>query len=117
MTVTLEQADVIVVGSGFAGLAAAVEAAEAGCSVVVLEKMIAFGGNSAISDGGIAAPGIDYQVAAGISDSPDLMYEDLLKAGEGLNYPKQVEVKNRLEEKGLSDFQPIITMGSSIYGV
>lgn len=92
MTVTLEQADVIVVGSGFAGLAAAVEAAEAGCSVVVLEKMMAFGGNSSISDGGIAAPGIDYQVAAGINDSPELMYEDLMKAGEGLNYPKLVRI-------------------------
>lgn len=92
MTVTLKQADVIVVGSGFAGLAAAIEAAETGCSVAVLEKMMAFGGNSAISDGGIAAPGIDYQVAAGINDSPELMYEDLMKAGEGLNYPKLVRI-------------------------
>jgi flavocytochrome c len=88
LAVSLEQADVVVIGSGFAGLAAAIEAAETGCSVAVLEKMMAFGGNSAISDGGIAAPGIDYQIAAGINDSPELMYEDLMKAGEGLNYPE-----------------------------
>jgi flavocytochrome c len=87
-----EQADVVVIGSGFAGLAAAIEAAEAGCSVVVLEKMMAFGGNSAISDGGIAAPGTDYQSAAGIIDSSDLMYEDLIKAGEGLNYPELARI-------------------------
>lgn len=92
MVLTLEQTDVIVVGSGFAGLAAAIEAAEAGCSVIVLEKMMAFGGNSAISDGGIAAPGIDYQLAAGINDSPELMYEDLMNAGEGLNYPNLVRI-------------------------
>ena len=92
MTVSLEQVDIIVIGSGFAGLAAAIEAAEAGRSVIVLEKMMAFGGNSAISDGGIAAPGTDYQINAGIVDSPELMYEDMLKAGEGLNYPELTRI-------------------------
>ncbi|KJS21714.1 MAG: hypothetical protein VR72_09495 [Clostridiaceae bacterium BRH_c20a] len=84
--------DIIVVGSGFAGLAAAIEAAEAGVSVIVLEKMMAPGGNSVISDGGIAAPGTTYQIDAGISDSPELMYQDMLTAGEGLNYPELVKV-------------------------
>lgn len=92
MTVSLSEVDIVVIGSGFAGLAAAIEAAEAGRSVVVLEKMMAFGGNSAISDGGIAAPGTDYQLNAGIVDSPELMYEDMLKAGEGLNYPELARI-------------------------
>lgn len=39
-------ADVIVIGSGFAGLAAALEAKEKGASVMLLEKMPAYGGNS-----------------------------------------------------------------------
>ncbi len=84
--------DLIIIGSGFAGLAAAIEAAEAGAEVMVLEKMKAPGGNSVISDGGIAAPGTDEQVKAGIADSAQLMYEDMIRAGEGLNYPELVKI-------------------------
>jgi flavocytochrome c len=82
--------DVIVIGAGFAGLAAAIEARNAGASVVVLEKMKAPGGNSIISDGGIAAAGTAMQRRLGIEDSPELMYEDMLRAGLGLNQPALV---------------------------
>lgn len=44
-----ETFDVVVIGSGFAGLAAAIEARLAGASVCVLEKMRVHGGNSAIN--------------------------------------------------------------------
>lgn len=87
-----EIADVIIIGSGFAGLAAAIEARNAGGSVIVLEKMKARGGNSIISDGGIAAAGTMMQEKAGIKDSPELMYTDMLKAGLGLNHPELVRV-------------------------
>ncbi|KAF0807652.1 flavocytochrome c [Alcanivorax xiamenensis] len=46
-----EEVDVIVVGSGFAGLAAAHEVARAGASVALLEKMRTPGGNSIIVQG------------------------------------------------------------------
>ena len=82
--------DVVVIGSGFAGLAAAIEAREAGASVVVLEKMRAPGGNSIISDGGIAAAGTALQKKFGYEDSPELMYSDMMKAGLGLNHPDLV---------------------------
>jgi flavocytochrome c len=85
-----EKTDVLVIGSGFAGLAAAIEAANAGASVVVLEKMKAAGGNSIISDGGIAAADTVMQKKRGISDTPGLMYDDMLKAGLGINYPDLV---------------------------
>ena len=35
-----ESADVVIIGSGFAGLAAAIEAKQAGASIIILEKMI-----------------------------------------------------------------------------
>ena len=85
-----EITDVVIIGSGFAGLAAAIEAHNTGASVIILEKMNAPGGNSIISDGGIAAAGTAMQKKLGIKDSPDLMYRDMLKAGLGLNYPDLV---------------------------
>jgi len=84
------QVDVIVVGSGFAGLAAAIEASLRGGNVIVLEKMKAIGGNSILSDGGIAAPDTQEQHDAGIVDSIELMFDDMMKSGEGRNDPKIV---------------------------
>jgi flavocytochrome c len=83
-----ETVDVLVVGSGFAGLSAAIEASKAGKSVLVIEKMKNAGGNSIISDGGIAAPDTLLQKKRGIVDSPEKMYDDMLRAGLGLNHPK-----------------------------
>ena len=87
-----ETADVIIVGSGFAGLSAAIESRNAGASVLVLEKMKALGGNSTISDGGIAAPGTDMQLKNDIKDSADLMYGDMMRAGLGMNDSKLVRI-------------------------
>ncbi len=86
------ETDVVVVGSGFAGLAAAIESRQAGCSVMILEKMKGFGGNSTISDGCVAAADTGLQRAADIEDSPERMYQDMLTAGLGLNQPELVRV-------------------------
>jgi succinate dehydrogenase/fumarate reductase flavoprotein subunit len=82
-----EKIDVIVVGSGVAGLCAAIEAADTGASVIVVEKMKITGGNSRISDGGLSAPGNFLQKKFGINDSVDLFMEDMMKAGLDLNHP------------------------------
>ena len=87
-----EVADVVVIGSGFAGLAAAIEAGNAGASVIILEKMKGRGGNSVISDGLVAAAGSALQIKKGITDSPQIMFEDMLKAGLGLNHPALVKL-------------------------
>lgn len=82
--------DVVVVGSGFAGLAAAIEARNAGASVTVIEKTHSLAGNSKMSDGGMAAVDSPKQRERGIEDSVDLFVDDLLSAGGRLNDPKLV---------------------------
>lgn len=81
-----EEHDVIVIGSGFAGLAAAIEARLCGSDVLVLEKMRTPGGNSAICGGLFAAAGSKLQARDGITDTPALMLNDMLEAGTGLNH-------------------------------
>ena len=93
--------EVIVIGSGFAGLAAAIECKMNGGDVIVLEKMKAIGGNSIISDGGIAAPDTIEQRNLGIQDSIDLMYEDMMRSAEGLNDPK---ITRRVCEEALDAY-------------
>ncbi len=80
-----EIVDVIIIGGGFAGLSAAIEAKLQGKQGVVFEKMAKIGGNSIISDRGIAAATTDLQEKHHIQDSLSLMKEDILKAGKYVN--------------------------------
>ncbi len=82
-----ERTDILIIGSGAAGLSAAIEARCAGASVIVVEKMNLTGGNTRISDGALSAAGNFVQQRKGIQDSPELFYEDMLRAGLGLNHP------------------------------
>jgi 3-oxosteroid 1-dehydrogenase len=63
--------DLVVAGSGGAGMTAALTAAQLGMSVVVIEKAAFFGGSTARSGGGIWAPGNAVLRAAGIVDTPE----------------------------------------------
>ena len=94
-----EEYDVVIIGSGFAGLAAAIEAKQTGSSVIVLEKMTIPGGNSAICGGLIAAAGSPLQEREGIKDTPELMFADMMKAGMGINHPAlaRIVAENSLE--------------------
>jgi flavocytochrome c len=84
--------DVVVIGSGFAGLAAAIEAKNAGAGVVIIEKMPVHGGNSIINGGDFCAAGTKLQKEAGVQDSPELMLKDMLKAGQYLNHPELAKI-------------------------
>jgi len=71
--VTADEAefDVVVAGSGAAGLTAALTAAHHGLRAVVLEKTERFGGSTARSGGGIWAPGNEVLRRAGVRDTPE----------------------------------------------
>jgi succinate dehydrogenase/fumarate reductase flavoprotein subunit len=67
---------VLVVGSGSAGMAAALSAREDGApSVLVAEAEGVVGGSSRLSGGLIMGAGTRYQRALGIEDGPDLRYK------------------------------------------
>mgnify|MGYP002572151098 FL=1 len=80
-----EECDVLVIGSGYAGLAAAYEAKNAGADTLLVEKMGTLGGNSAIADGDFAVCMSSAQKAKGIEDSVDKYVADMVAAGLGLN--------------------------------
>ncbi|MBI2735506.1 MAG: FAD-dependent oxidoreductase [Rhodospirillales bacterium] len=67
----MDEADVVVLGSGAAALAAALTAAVAGLRTVILEKTEWIGGTSAMSGGMTWAPANPIAAAAGLSDSPE----------------------------------------------
>lgn len=62
--------DVVVVGSGAAGMTAALTAAGRGLSCVVVEKAATFGGSAARSGAGIWIPNNSVILSAGVPDTP-----------------------------------------------
>lgn len=82
--------DVIVIGSGAAGLSAAVAAADAGARVLVAEADTQVGGSSRLSGGHFYAAGTSLQAAAGVQDSADAMYEHYMTLNQWLVQPNVV---------------------------
>lgn len=93
------QADVVVVGGGASGLAAAASALESGARVIVLEKAPHTGGSAALSAGIVTAAGTDIQKASGLpADSAGLAklwLEDQKRSVKGApaNLPDAAQVE------------------------
>lgn len=73
-----DKADVIVIGCGFAGMNAALSAAEAGANVVVLEKTGKRGGAANVGGATLSGAGTKMQAEANVVDSPELLYQDFV---------------------------------------
>ena len=76
---------VVVVGAGLSGLTAALELADGGAQVVVIDMSSVYGGHAVMSQGGVSIVDTPVQEAAGQKDSPDLAYKDFIEWGEGAN--------------------------------
>jgi fumarate reductase flavoprotein subunit len=83
--------DVVVVGTGAAGLSAAVAAADAGASVLLVEADKQVGGSSRLSGGHFYAAGTSVQREAGIEDdTPQAMFEHYMTLNQWMVEPSVV---------------------------
>jgi len=86
------QADIVVIGAGGAGMAAALQAYQDGArSIVVLEQMPMPGGNTLLATGGMNAAGSRYQNPDD-EDTPELMTADTMAGGGYLNNEELVRI-------------------------
>ena len=108
------EVDVIVVGFGGAGACAALEAAQQGASVLVLDRFN--GGGATSASGGIiyAGGGTPYQKAAGYEDTAEEMYKYLKQeVGEGV---MSDETLRRLCEGSTEDIRWLAEAGVPFEG-
>ena len=96
-------ADVIVIGSGIAGLTAALSARAKGLSVLLLTKDVLSTSSTSWAQGGIAA-------ALGPGDSPDQHFQDTLEAGAGLCDQDSVKI---LVQEGPAAVRRLINLGAT----
>ena len=76
--------DVVVIGAGAAGLAAAVSARDHGAAVVLVEENYDIGGHAMLSGGRVHLGGGNaLQKKFNIKDSPDQIYADWTTYGRG----------------------------------
>jgi len=108
-----KETEVLIIGSGFAGLAAAIEASDAKASVTILEKMPIYGGNSIIAAGVYNCVDPDRQRAQGIKDSIDLHYEQTIDGGDYRPDPERVRY---IVEHALEGWQWLERMGVELTG-
>jgi len=77
------EADIVAVGSGIGGLAAAITASDHGASAIVLERAEQLGGVTALSMGEVWIAGNHHEHALGIDDSPDSGFRYLKRLSMG----------------------------------
>jgi fumarate reductase flavoprotein subunit len=94
--------ELLIIGGGAAGFAAALEAANAGQQVLLLEKTAEPGGSSAMSGGCLAFAGTDLQAAAGVEDSAERLRNDLIEVGQHEADPTLIDtyVRHQLDTYG-----------------
>ncbi len=110
------ETDVLVIGGGGTGLAAAVSAAEEGAKVIVAEKCGAPGGTTGLSVGSITACCTSYQARQGIVDSPEALFEDMKIFNGALDPFDNKELFWVLAREGARTIEWLRSYGFEFYG-
>lgn len=108
--------DVVVVGAGGAGLAAAIEAAELGRTVVLLEKNAAPGGSTGWSIGSVSASATPHQIARGIVDRPEDHWRDMAAFNGALDNRDNPELRRVLADGMPETFRWLLASGVRFFG-
>ncbi|OCG22268.1 flavocytochrome c [Gilliamella sp. App4-10] len=114
--------DVVIVGSGGAGLVAAIQARDLGASVVIVEQMSVIGGNTNKASAGMNAAETKFQKLKGIVDTKELFYKETMTGGKNKNNPALLryfvenapDAINWLDENGIELSNITTTGGMSI---
>ena len=108
--------DVIVVGGGGSGLAAAIEAASLERRVVLVEKNPKLGGSTAWSVGSISASNTPHQLKQGILDSPDDHFADMGLFCAKVNLPDNLVLRRVLIDNVSDTFRWLLSIGVVFHG-
>ncbi|MER1968446.1 FAD-dependent oxidoreductase [Castellaniella sp. GW247-6E4] len=111
-----ETFDIVIVGGGGSGLAAAIEAREAGARVVLLEKNPKLGGSTAWSVGSISATRTPHQRAKGVVDDPRHHWEDMPGFAPELAGRDNDELRKILCDEAPAAFQWLLDSGVRFMG-
>lgn len=108
--------DVIVVGGGGSGLAAAIEARELGRSVLLIEKNPDLGGSTAWSVGSVTATGTPHQARKGIEDNPQDHWRDMAGFNGDLDSRDNPGLRRVLADAMPDTFRWLLKHGVRFYG-
>jgi len=108
--------DVVVIGGGGSGLAAAIEARAAGAHVVLLEKNAKLGGSTAWSIGSVTATGTPHQLRRGIRDRPEDHFADMPLFAGPLADRDNDELRRILCDEVPDAFRWLLSLGVRFYG-
>lgn len=97
----VKEADVVVIGCGGAGLAAAVSAKQLGASVLILEKMPEIGGNTVRSIGMYNAVDEELQHPLGIYDSEEIYFRETFEGGYQVASESLVRILTSNADEGM----------------
>jgi succinate dehydrogenase/fumarate reductase flavoprotein subunit len=108
--------DVLVIGGGGSGLAAAISAATSGAEAIVLEKCPKPGGSTGMSVGSFTAANTAYQYRAGVNDSIELFIEDMKVANGKDEARENVELRRVLAENAGPTLEWLSSIGVQFLG-